>query len=69
MLIPQAIWEELETADAEQLLPLLRAASELALSAPQHFKDRGKEIGSFILNDLMLRPSPSAVSNIVTNWH
>jgi sister-chromatid-cohesion protein PDS5 len=58
----ESLWDEMPAATDAELLPLLRSASELALSAPQTFNAKGEEIASFILTDLVDRPSPSGVS-------
>ncbi|WOO80532.1 Sister chromatid cohesion protein pds5 [Vanrija pseudolonga] len=54
-----SIWDGLQENDDETILPLLKASSELALSVPVAFETKTAEIISFILNEVMLRPSTS----------
>ncbi|WWD07643.1 hypothetical protein V865_005744 [Kwoniella europaea PYCC6329] len=57
-----------KTSGTEQLLTHLRALTELALSKPQAIQSKSVEIMTFIMNEVILAPSPSADIESGDEW-
>ena len=58
-LTSQSILDNLSDKDEGRLLSLLRGLSELALSAPVAFEEKGAEIIRFVMQEVVYKKSPS----------